>query len=36
MWGSYYKEDIPFKQRIGGLVEGERLIITGKIMDIRC
>ena len=36
MLGPFYKEGAPFKQRLGEGVEGERLIITGKVMDIRC
>ncbi len=36
MLGPFYKEDAPFKQRIGEGTEGERLIITGKVMDMRC
>ena len=37
MLGPFYKEDAPFKQRLGeGVKEGERLIITGKVMDNRC
>jgi protocatechuate 3,4-dioxygenase beta subunit len=36
MLGPFYKENAPFKQRLGEGVEGERLIITGKVMDMRC
>lgn len=37
MLGPFYKEGAPFKQRLGeGVKEGERLIITGKVMDNRC
>lgn len=36
MLGPFYKEDAPFKQRLGEGIEGERLIITGKVMDMRC
>jgi protocatechuate 3,4-dioxygenase beta subunit len=36
MLGPFYKEGAPFKQRLGEGVEGERLIITGKVMDTRC
>jgi protocatechuate 3,4-dioxygenase beta subunit len=36
MLGPFYKEGAPFKQRIGEGVEGERLIITGKVIDMRC
>ena len=36
MLGPFYKEGTPFKQRLGEGVEGERLIITGKVMDMRC
>ncbi|MCJ7637432.1 MAG: hypothetical protein MUO21_08090, partial [Nitrososphaeraceae archaeon] len=36
MLGPFYKEGAPFKQRLGEGVEGERLIITGKVMDMRC
>jgi protocatechuate 3,4-dioxygenase beta subunit len=36
MLGPFYKEGAPFKQRLGKGVEGERLIITGKVMDMRC
>jgi len=36
MLGPFYKEDSPFKQRLGEGVEGERLIITGKVMNMRC
>ena len=37
MLGPFYKEGAPFKQRVGeGVKEGERLIITGKVMDNRC
>ena len=37
MLGPFYKEGAPFKQRLGeGVKEGERLIITGKVMDMRC
>jgi hypothetical protein len=30
MLGPFYKENFPFKQRLGEGIEGERLIITGK------
>src|SRR5215203_3493854 len=36
MLGPFYKESAPFKQRLADGVEGERLIITGKVMDMRC
>jgi protocatechuate 3,4-dioxygenase beta subunit len=36
MLGPFYKENAPFKQRLGEGIEGERLIITGKVMDMRC
>ena len=36
MLGPFYKENAPFKQRLGEGIEGERLIITGKVMDRRC
>lgn len=36
MLGPFYKEDAPFKQRLGEGIEGERLVITGKVMDMRC
>jgi protocatechuate 3,4-dioxygenase beta subunit len=36
MLGPFYKENAPFKQRLGEGIEGERLIITGKVMDTRC
>jgi protocatechuate 3,4-dioxygenase beta subunit len=36
MLGPFYKEDASFKQRLGEGIEGERLIITGKVMDMRC
>lgn len=36
MLGPFYKEGAPFKQRLGENVEGERLIITGKVTDMRC
>ena len=36
MLGPFYKEGAPFKQRLGEGVEGERLIITGKVIDMRC
>lgn len=36
MLGPFYKEGAPFKQKLGEGVEGERLIITGKVMDMRC
>ena len=36
MLGPFYKEGAPFKQRLGEGVEGERLIITGKVMDMGC
>jgi len=36
MLGPFYKEDAPFKQRLGEGIQGERLIITGKVMDMRC
>jgi protocatechuate 3,4-dioxygenase beta subunit len=36
MLGPFYKEDAPFKPRLGEGIEGERLIITGKVMDMRC
>ena len=37
MLGPFYKEGAPFKQRLSeGVKEGERLIITGKVMDNRC
>jgi len=36
MLGPFYNEGAPFKQRLGEGVEGERLIITGKVMDMRC
>ena len=36
MLGPFYKEGAPFKQRLGEGVEGEQLIITGKVMDMRC
>ncbi|HEX6672140.1 MAG TPA: hypothetical protein VF084_07890 [Nitrososphaeraceae archaeon] len=37
MLGPFYKESAPFKQRLSeGVKEGERLIITGKVMDNRC
>ena len=36
MLGPFYKEGAPFKQRLGEGVEGERLIITGKVMNMRC
>lgn len=36
MLGPFYKTDAPFKQRLSEGVEGERLIITGKVMDTRC
>src|SRR5215204_5711913 len=31
MLGPFYKENAPFKQRLGEGIEGERLIITGKV-----
>lgn len=37
MLGPFYKEGAPFKQRLGeGVKDGERLLITGKVMDNRC
>ena len=36
MLGPFYKEGAPFKQKLSEGVEGERLIITGKVMDMRC
>ena len=36
MLGPFYKANAPFKQRLGEGIEGERLIITGKVMDMRC
>jgi catechol 1,2-dioxygenase len=36
MLGPFYKEGAPFKQRLGEGVEGERLIITEKVMNMRC
>jgi protocatechuate 3,4-dioxygenase beta subunit len=36
MLGPFYKENAPFKQRLGEGIEGEGLIITGKVMDMRC
>jgi protocatechuate 3,4-dioxygenase beta subunit len=37
MLGPFYKEGAPFKQTLGeGVKEGERLIITGKVTDMRC
>ena len=37
MLGPFYKEGAPFKQSLSeGVKEGERLIITGKVMDNRC
>src|SRR5574339_384512 len=36
MLGPFYKDGAPFKQRLGEGVDGERLIITGKVMDMRC
>jgi protocatechuate 3,4-dioxygenase beta subunit len=36
MLGPFYKENAPFKQRLGEGIEGERLIITGKVMNMRC
>ena len=36
MLGPFYTEGAPFKQRLGEGVEGELLIITGKVMDRRC
>ena len=36
MLGPFYKEDAPCKQRLGEGIEGERLVITGKVMDMRC
>ena len=36
MLGPFYTENAPFKQRLGDGVEGERLIITGKVTDTRC
>ena len=36
MLGPFYKENAPFKQRLGEGVEGERLIITGNILDMSC
>ncbi|HJT84093.1 MAG TPA: hypothetical protein VJ697_06385 [Nitrososphaeraceae archaeon] len=36
MLGPFYKEGAPFKLRLGEGIEGERLIITGKVMDTSC
>ena len=36
MLGPFYKEGAPFKQTLSEGVEGERLIITGKVIDTRC
>ena len=36
MLGPFYKDGAPFKQRLGEGVDGERLIITGKVMDMKC
>jgi protocatechuate 3,4-dioxygenase beta subunit len=36
MLGPFYKDGAPIKQRLGEEVEGQRLIITGKVTDMRC
>ena len=36
MLGPYYKGNAPFKERLGEGVNGERLIITGNILDMSC
>ena len=36
MLGPFYKEGAPFKQKLGEGIEGEPLIITGKVMDTSC
>ena len=36
MLGPYYKEGAPFKQRLGEGLDGDRLIITGMVLDMRC
>ena len=32
----YYKGNAPFKEKLGEGVNGERLIITGNILDMSC
>ena len=36
MLGPYYKGNAPFKEKLGEGVNGERLIITGNILDMSC